>query len=231
LTNKGLRMDQPVLNLKGTPPEGQYGALDRAFEALEPGQALILQTGDNPRSLLKRLISERWGGFGWAPLRAEDGSWHIEVRRRAQPAEPSVAAFLIDDHRRLDALYRETGAALNRGELEVAKTRFLSFELGLRRHIAMEEEEVFPAIAQRAGLMGQGPTAVMREEHVRLGDFLGELGEALAVNDPPGFARTGEAMMFLLEQHNQLEEQMLYPMADDVLGAEAETLLKRLILY
>ena len=61
--------------------------------------------------------------------------------------------------------------------------------------------------------------------------MLYRMQSALEESDLDDFLGASETMLYLMEQHNMKEEQMLYPMADEAYGAETEELLKQLYLY
>jgi iron-sulfur cluster repair protein YtfE (RIC family) len=89
----------------------------------------------------------------------------------------------------------------------------------LRRHIYLEEEFLFPPLRD-AGLMA--PVFVMVREHGQMWRTLDGLDGQLAggVADPAVRDACAE-LVAQLQAHNPKEEQILYPQADAVLGAEA----------
>ncbi len=80
-------------------------------------------------------------------------------------SETTITDFLQADHRRIDGLWEEYQEGLRSGNFDKAQNRFAEFALGLRRHIRMEEDVLFPAFEERSGMQGRGPTVVMRSEH------------------------------------------------------------------
>ena len=121
----------------------------------------------------------------------------------------------------------------------------------LLRHARKEDEALFPAIEQALGIpagappgSGAGPTAVMREEHRAIHErsrvfreTLRELNEvehpaivaggarlrSLAAGraDAATLAETGETIVDLLDLHFGKEEDILFPMAREILSPEA----------
>ncbi len=73
--------------------------------------------------------------------------------------------------------------------------------------------------------MTQGPTAMMRHEHEQMRNLMRQLLDALEAGDKDKFMGTSETLMILLQQHNMKEEQMLYPMAQQHLSAEAPRII------
>jgi iron-sulfur cluster repair protein YtfE (RIC family) len=134
----------------------------------------------------------------------------------------SVTDFLQADHRRLDGLWEEQEKALRPGNLDQARSFFSEFSSGLRRHIHMEEEILFPAFEERSGMRGVGPTVVMRQEHWEIEALLEEISAALARAQSPADAfkavrDQAQALKTLLRSHDQKEENVLYPMSDRLL--------------
>lgn len=131
-----------------------------------------------------------------------------------RPPERVVAAglvpFFTDDHRACDAVWAEVEAAEDEAG---ARAAFQRFDVVLRRHLAMEEEVMFPAFEEASGMMG-GPTQMMRIEHEQMRAILNEMAAA----DRRGLLDHGDTLLMLIQQHNAKEEGMLYPMAAEVLG-------------
>src|SRR5262245_9518428 len=76
----------------------------------------------------------------------------------------SITRYLSWDHDRLDGLLGEVTRHVEDGHFVQASSIFSTFDQGLRRHIRLEEELLFPLFECRTG-MRNGPTAVMRNEH------------------------------------------------------------------
>lgn len=131
--------------------------------------------------------------------------------------DQSINAFYTEDHARLDGLF-EQFQARGRSDPGQARKYFTDFHTGLARHIAWEEEIVFPAFERRIGHTG-GPTQVMRWEHQQLRGILEAISAKLARGDADTTEETA-ALGSLLEAHNHKEERILYPMIDQVNSAE-----------
>ena len=90
---------------------------------------------------------------------------------------------------------------------------------GLRRHIYLEEEFLFPPL-KAAGLMG--PIFVMLREHGQLWTSMDKVEQLLADGADPE-ARRGACttLLALLDAHNSKEEPIIYSQADAILSEEA----------
>jgi hemerythrin-like domain-containing protein len=91
-------------------------------------------------------------------------------------------------------------------------------------HLAMEEAVLFPAFEARTG-MSMGPTEVMRSEHAQMRGLLQEMAGAVASADQNRYLGLSETLNMLMQQHNLKEENMLYPMSDQVLAADRDSLI------
>lgn len=142
----------------------------------------------------------------------------------------SLSAALEREHREIDGGIEEFTAALESGTNNTAPlTRAIR---GLRRHIYLEEEFLFPPLKE-AGLMM--PIMVMIREHGELWRVMDGLDEQLsgasvakagAAGAEAG-AQASEArgdsnvilgacrdLLSLLDRHNSKEEPIIYPQAD-----------------
>jgi iron-sulfur cluster repair protein YtfE (RIC family) len=135
-----------------------------------------------------------------------------------------ITRLLGDDHDRCDALFAAAENAVSQGQWEAAGPRFADFRAALARHFAAEEETLFPAFEARTG-MSAGPTEVMRAEHRQMTGLVERMAAALASRNDTAYLGESETLLMLMRQHNLKEEQILYPMADQALAADAELLV------
>ncbi len=142
-----------------------------------------------------------------------------------------LAGFFTQDHRDCDARWADVEELLDSADIETARPVWQKFEAGMRRHIAMEEEVLFPAFDSRSGMSGGGPTAMMRMEHQQMRGLLDQIGVAIEAGDAQDAMDIGDTLLMLIQQHNVKEEGMLYPMAENMLAWEWEDLAARLEKY
>jgi len=124
-----------------------------------------------------------------------------------------VQDVLEHDHHELDAEFSRFFAGLGRGEW--LSEPFATASEGLRHHIFVEEESLFPILCE-AGLIG--PVFVMLSEHGEIWQALDQI-EACAGGDFAGARAAFGVMRSVLEPHNSKEEQILYPASGQVLDA------------
>jgi len=145
--------------------------------------------------------------------------------------DAGLAGFFTQDHRECDNRWAELETLLDSGDEAAAVQAWQAFDSQMRRHMAMEEEVLFPAFESRSGMGGGGPTAVMRMEHEQMRSVLDQIGENLAGGNPDGALDLGDTLLMLTQQHNVKEEGMLYPMAENMLAAEWAALADQLENY
>jgi hemerythrin-like domain-containing protein len=131
-------------------------------------------------------------------------------------ARESVAQLLGSDHRRLDSILADAKRWLAAGDLARASARFSEFRDGLERHIAAEEEILFPVVESLTGAAGDGPTRAMRSEHAEIRRLLAEVAASLERGGDEGHRTPLAALTARVYAHNGKEERVLYPTADRV---------------
>ena len=141
----------------------------------------------------------------------------------------SPGALFIPDHRRCDELWAQIEEVAD--DLPAARARWTTFDKAMRRHCAMEEEVLFPALEDATGMHGGGPTHVMRMEHAQMKHMLEEMNAAVERGDLGAALDQGDTLLMLIQQHNVKEEGILYPMADNVLGGAWTEIAERLKKY
>ncbi|MHB8383447.1 MAG: hemerythrin domain-containing protein [Candidatus Binataceae bacterium] len=143
---------------------------------------------------------------------------------KPDPPADSITGFLAADHRRMDRIWTETVAAFARQDYHALHARAAEFIAAMRRHIGMEEQILFPAIEEKTGRRATGPTHAMRLEHREINRVLDGLGKLLTVQERWTAIQAFEGEMAdpsaLFRSHDAKEEMVLYPMADQLLGAD-----------
>ncbi len=198
-----------------------------AFDALAPGETLLVRTVARPAAALAALRAERAGRFEWTPIVEGPGHWEVEVVSRDAPGpRRGVNEALGWDHDRLDALDEAAMEAWTLGDRRLAARLHLRFVHGLRRHIRFEETVLFPAFERVTGMPpDHGPTSVMRVEHRAIEQLLADLRDAVGAGVRPGES-TRDELRDVLAAHNGKEENVLYPLLDRSLTpAESDALV------
>ena len=130
----------------------------------------------------------------------------------------SISAYMTQDHRHCDDSYAAAEEKVAAGRWDEAAQSWEIFRNALETHLNREESFLFPAFEAQTGNT-QGPTAVMRMEHEQMRSLVSAMDEAIVATDADSFLGLAETLMILVQQHNMKEEQILYPMSDQVLSA------------
>jgi DUF438 domain-containing protein len=134
-----------------------------------------------------------------------------------ETAAMSTTAPLQQHHKLCDELFASAEASCVSGDWVQGGRDFARLRGQLEAHFVSEEELLFPAFEEATG-MSAGPTEVMRSEHAQMRELLEQMADALAVKDDEAFGGSAETLLILMQQHNVKEENILYPMCDNVLG-------------
>lgn len=139
----------------------------------------------------------------------------------------TILEHLTNDHRRCDGFFVAAEEAVAGGDWGQAAAQFDAFSRAMERHFVMEEEVLFPDF-ERASGSTMGPTQVMRLEHRQMRDLLADMAGAVEGKDADRFLGGSETLLILMQQHNAKEQQILYPMCDDLLAGQREGVIERM---
>lgn len=203
-----------TLDLTSTPPEQRLNTLLTAWEGLAAGKTRLVQTGPQWDHLVSGLQDRCWGQFDWRPLIVGPNTWLAELARLEPNARnTTIVGFFSRDHHRCDTLYAEAENAANSGDVTTMSRVCHHFLVAMTHHFRMEEEGLFPAFEKETG-MRQGPTMVMRSEHEQMRGLMQQMHQAAETGDAERLLKAGGTLLFVMQQHNVKEEQMLYPMSE-----------------
>ncbi len=129
-----------------------------------------------------------------------------------------LTAPLVADHRHCDGLFATAEDAAQRTDWVACREHFDAFRAAMLQHFEVEESVLFPAFEQATG-MTMGPTAMMRSEHAQMRDLLDNMAAVIAAGRRDDYLGLSETLLLYMQQHNLKEENVLYPMSDQVLAA------------
>jgi hemerythrin-like domain-containing protein len=136
---------------------------------------------------------------------------------------------LVADHRHCDRLFATAEDAAQRADWAACRVHFEAFRAAMLHHFEVEEKVLFPAFEQATG-MSMGPTAVMSSEHAQMRDLLENMAAVIAAGRRDDYLGTSETLLLYMQQHNLKEENMLYPMSDQVLAASGIDLTRQVTM-
>jgi len=139
----------------------------------------------------------------------------------------TISSYMESEHQTCDEFFIDSERAVSQQDWGQAQEGFDAFHRAIRHHFAMEEEVLFPAVEEIAG-SGMGPTQVMRMEHEQMRGLFAEMEQALAARDADAFLGAAETLLVLMQQHNAKEEQIVYPMSDQLLASRLADVLARM---
>lgn len=122
-----------------------------------------------------------------------------------------AVAVLIHQHQECDALLARVEKACQETDWQATHQFFQEAEQALLSHLALEEQQLFPAFELVTG-MRHGPTEVMRDEHAAMRDLLENCRSQLLAKHATGLQAELDTLLVVIQQHNAKEENVLYPM-------------------
>jgi hemerythrin-like domain-containing protein len=135
----------------------------------------------------------------------------------------SISAIMQDNHRHCDELYATAEESVADEDWDRAEGDWKAFAREFDEHVTRREEgQLFPALEAAGG--PAPPIAVMRSEHEQMRALVAQMEEALAARERQQFLGLGETLMLLTQQHNMKEENILYPIMDQMLPEQADLL-------
>ena len=148
--------------------------------------------------------------------------------QHAAASAVSLVDYFTSEHRRCDGGWADVEAVADAGDAAATAEHWTRFRDSLLRHLAMEEQLLFPAVEAATGMANAGPTQVMRMEHEQMRGVLAQMSAAVERGDSDELIDQGDTLHILIQQHNMKEEGMLYPMAEHALQADWPELRGRL---
>ena len=135
----------------------------------------------------------------------------------ARATDAGLVDYFTGSHRDCDGDWADVEAAADARDDEAVRAGWQKYERAFRRHLAMEEALLFPAVEAATGIVDSGPTHVMRMEHEHMRAVLDQMAAAMESGDRQELLDQGDTLHILVQQHNVKEEGVLYPMAERAL--------------
>ncbi|MGD9264390.1 MAG: hemerythrin domain-containing protein [Lysobacterales bacterium] len=142
-----------------------------------------------------------------------------------------LAFFFEQDHRDCEARWVDVEELLDANDIEMARAAWRKYEASMYRHLAMEEEVLLPAIDAKGGEADEAVIGIINAEHEQMRVLLEQISAAIQSEDADQAIELGDTLLMLLQQHNESEENLLYPMAQDLLADEWDDLSTALAEY
>lgn len=123
--------------------------------------------------------------------------------------EPSLRELMLAEHEDLAVLLDEVGAAFDTGDRDIAAKAFRELELRLADHLAFEDAELLPALAE----VEPTEAAALAEAHRALRTLMTELGVGVDLHVTRASAIA--ALVAALREHAHREDALLYRWAEE----------------
>ncbi len=146
----------------------------------------------------------------------------------ASDPQEGLVAWFTACHRRCDQRWAEVEVKADLGDAEGLQRKVSAFCEATRAHFDVEDTLLFPMAEEAMQRSGFVPTQAMRAEHQQMRALLRGLEDSASQGDFQGVLDLGDTLLMFTQQHNAKEEQVLYPLAEHVLGDKWPALLRRL---
>ncbi len=137
-----------------------------------------------------------------------------------------IKEFLTNDHKACDEAFAAMEDAVAAKSSDAEKL-YENFSNDLVNHFSMEEIVLFPMLAQESS-EANGATKAMEMEHEQMRTLLSKMRKAVESMDKESFFSLSETLMILMQQHNMKEEQILYTLAQQHLGEDADHIIRQM---
>jgi hemerythrin-like domain-containing protein len=125
---------------------------------------------------------------------------------------------LTKEHRECDQAFTLIERKAMQDDWDGASIALHEFVDSMNNHFSYEENELFPVLEEVNPMAAAGPIPVMLGEHMQMRELFADLGEAVAGKNLELLADAVQTLLFVMQQHNAKEENVLYPLADQALA-------------
>jgi hemerythrin superfamily protein len=216
------------VDVRGLSLEDRRAALARALEELRIGRKVILLTDRDPKPTLTAFRQMHQGEMDCAITVLAADSFRADLQLPRPQPQLTLAQHLRADHARIDGLLTQLQHFLRVGALAEADRHFAALDETLSRHMAVEEELLFPAMQRMTEAVARAVPGLLAE-HGELRTILPDLAETLAKQNVVASEALLPQLRRSLARHHEDEEQLVYPISDWALSPdEQKNLIKRL---
>jgi hemerythrin-like domain-containing protein len=139
----------------------------------------------------------------------------------------STDNWLVHEHSLYEDLLTECHDAVENEDWEGVNLIFSQLVMHLKRHIALEEEVLYPAY-ESAPHAPQGPTTALREEHSTIIRLLQDMAPVIRTRDSEHLLECLAHLENQMIKHHEKEEDIFLPMASHILNSRRDELSSRL---
>ena len=139
----------------------------------------------------------------------------------------STDNWLIHEHSLYENLISRCEEAIEIEDWGTADLLFNKMVSHLKRHMAVEEEVLYPAY-EAATHAPQGPTGALREEHDHIVRLIMDMVRVIKTRDSDYVLECLAHLEKQMIKHHEKEEDIFLPMASHILDAKREEISRQL---
>lgn len=135
--------------------------------------------------------------------------------------------WLVHEHSLYETLLSRCQEAAEVEDWETVDRSVHELVTHLKRHMALEEEVLFPAYEQEP-YAPQGPTTALRAEHDTIVRLIRDSSRVIRTRQSEAVLESLARLEYQMIKHHEKEEDIFLPMAGLILDGRREALLRRL---
>ena len=139
----------------------------------------------------------------------------------------STNNWLIHEHSLYENLLSQCTEAVEIEDWKTVNLLFKRLVTHLKRHMALEEEVLYPAY-EAAAHAPQGPTSALREEHDHIVRLIMDMARVIKTRDSDYVLECLAHLEKQMIKHHEKEEDIFLPMASHILDAKREEISRQL---
>jgi len=139
----------------------------------------------------------------------------------------STNNWLIHEHSLYENLLSQCTEAVEIEDWKTVNLLFKKMVTHLKRHMALEEEVLYPAY-EEATHAPQGPTGALREEHDQIVRLILDMARIIKTRDSDYVLECLTHLESQMIKHHEKEEDLFLPMASHILDAKREEISQQL---
>ena len=142
----------------------------------------------------------------------------------------STDYWLVHEHSLYENLLSDCTDAVTIEDWKTTDKLFGELVIHLKRHMALEEEVLYPAY-EAAANAPQGPTRALRDEHDRIVQLVLDMKRVIKTRDSDYVLECLVHLERQMIKHHEKEEDIFLPMASQILDDDRERISRQLAEY
>ena len=139
----------------------------------------------------------------------------------------STDNWLVHEHSLYEDLLSQCQEAVEIENWDGVDRIFNDLVTHLKRHMALEEEVLYPAY-EAAPHAPQGPTTALREEHSAIVRLVRDMAQIIRTRNSEHMLECLAQLEYRMIKHHEKEEDIFLPMASHILESSRDELLSKL---